>query len=96
MKLSIRFTSQFKKDLKLAQKQNKDLYKLFDIIEKIANCEPLPEKYKDHCLSGQYSNCRECHIEPDFLMIYRIEKDLVMLMLLRLGSHSELFKKHSR
>ena len=92
MKYKIKFTKRFKKDLKQAKKQGKDIEKLFDIIEKIARDETLDERYRDHSLAGNYKRTRECHIEPDFLLIYeKIEKVLV-LSLVRTGSHSELFK----
>lgn len=92
MKLEIKFSTQFKKDIKLLSKQHKNLDQLFTVIEKIANQEVLEAKYKDHNLSGNYSGCRECHIEPDFLLIYEIYDDVVVLMLVRAGSHSDLFK----
>ena len=72
MKLEIKFSTQFKKDIKLLSKQHKNLDQLFTVIEKIANQEVLEAKYKDHNLSGNYSGCRECHIEPDLLLIYEI------------------------
>ena len=93
MKYELQFTSQFKKDLKLAKKQNKDLDKLFEVIDILANGETLDAKYKDHSLTGNYRETRECHIEPDWLLIYEIRGDVLVLMLYRLGSHSELFKK---
>ena len=93
MKYDLPFTSQFKKDLKLAKKQNKDLGKLFEVIDILANGETLDEKYKDHSLTGNYRETRECHIEPDWLLIYEIRGDVLVLMHYRLGSHSELFKK---
>lgn len=93
MKYDLQFTSQFKKDLKLAKKQNKDLGKLFEVIDILANGETLDAKYKDHSLTGNYRETRECHIEPDWLLIYEIRGDVLVLMLYRLGSHSELFKK---
>ena len=93
MKYDIQFTSQFKKDLKLAEKQNKDLDKLFDVIETLASGKVLEAKYKDHALSGNYKGIRECHVEPDWLLLYSIRNDLLILMLYRLASHSELFKK---
>lgn len=80
-----------KKDLKLAKKQNKNTDKLFEVIEKLANGEPLESKYRDHDLTGNYKGCRECHIEPDWLLIYEIVDDVLVLMLYRLGSHSDLF-----
>ena len=93
MKYDLQFTSQFKKDLKLAKKQNKDLGKLFEVIDIMANGETLDAKYKDHSLTGNYRGTRECHVEPDWLLIYEIRGDVLVLMLYRLGSHSELFKK---
>lgn len=93
MKCSIQFTNQFKKDLKLAKKQGKDLDKLFEIINILANEEKLDTKFKDHDLSGSYKGTRECHIEPDWLLIYEIDNNALILMLYRLGTHSELFKK---
>lgn len=93
MKYELQFTSQFKKDLKLAKKQNKDLGKLFEVIDILANGETLDAKYKDHSLTGNYRGTRECHVEPDWLLIYEIRGDVLVLMLYRLGSHSELFKK---
>ena len=93
MKYDIQFTSQFKKDLKLAKKQNKNLDKLFDVIETLAFGKVLEAKYKDHELSGNYKGTRECHVEPDWLLVYSIQDDLLVLMLYRIASHSELFKK---
>ena len=63
------------------------------MIEKIASGKVLEAKYKDHELSGNYKDTRECHVEPDWLLIYSIQKDVLVLMLYRTGSHSELFKK---
>ena len=92
MKYKIIFTSQFKKDVKLAKKQGKDIEKLFNIIEKLANGEQLDPRYRDHDLSGNYKGCRECHIEPDWLLVYELIDDILVLMLYRLGSHSDLFR----
>ena len=92
MKYEIRFTGQFKKDLKLAKKQGKNLDKLFDVVERLANGEVLEAKYRDHDLSGDYKGCRECHIDPDWLLIYEIFDDVLVLLLNRVGNHSELFK----
>lgn len=92
MKYEVRFTNQFKKDIKLAKKQGKDIDKLFDVIGILANGETLDEKYRDHDLSGNFKGCRECHIEPDWLLIYEIDNDVLILVLNRVGSHSELFK----
>lgn len=93
MKYEVKFTNQFKKDLKLAKKQNKDLDKLFEVVETLANGVSLDAKYRDHELSGHYKGTRECHIGPDWLLVYEIRNDVLVLMLYRLGSHSELFKK---
>lgn len=92
MKYKIKFTSRFKKDLKQAKKQGRDIDKLFDIVEKISKDEALDEKYRDHSLAGNYTGTRECHIEPDFLLIYEKFEDILVLSLVRTGSHSDLFK----
>lgn len=93
MKYDIQFTSQFKKDIKLAKKQHKDLDKLFEVISILANGGVLETKYRDHNLTGNYKGTRECHVEPDWLLIYEIQNDVLVLLLYRLGTHSELFKK---
>ena len=93
MKYEIKLTTQFKKDIKLAKKQKKNLDKLFGVIDKIAKGEKLDEKYKDHELSGNYKGVRECHIEPDWLLMYEIVDDILVLVLNRVGSHSDLFKR---
>ena len=93
MKYEVKFTNQFKKDLKLAKKQNKDLDKLFKVVSILADGGTLDAKYRDHDLSGNYRGTRECHIESDRLLVYEIRGDVLVLMLYRLGSHSELFKK---
>ncbi len=92
MKYSIRYTNSFKRDLKLAKKQNKDLNKLFEVINLLANGQTLDKKYLDHDLDGNYKGKRECHIEPNWLLVYRIDKNVLVLMLYRVGTHSELFK----
>ena len=93
MKYEVKFTNLFKKDLKLAKKQNKDLNKLFDVVNILAEGGILEAKYRDHDLSGEYKGTRECHVEPDWLLVYEIQNDVLVLMLYRLGTHSELFKK---
>ncbi len=89
--LDIVWTSQFKKDYKLAMKRRLDINLLDDIIRKLASGEQLPEKYKDHALTGNWIGHRECHIHPNWLLIYRIESDLLILTLARTGTHSDLF-----
>lgn len=91
--LDITWTSQFKKDYKLAMKRNLDIDLLDDIIRKLANREKLPDKNKDHALTGNWVGHRECHIQPNWLLIYRIEDDLLFLTLSRTGAHSDLFEK---
>ncbi len=92
MTYEVKFTSQFKKDLKKAKKQHRDLDKLFDIVNILAEGKALPSQYKDHNLSGNYKNCRECHIAPDWLLIYEYIDDILVLSLTRIGTHAELFK----
>ncbi|MCD8106665.1 MAG: type II toxin-antitoxin system YafQ family toxin [Oscillospiraceae bacterium] len=77
--------------MKLAKKQNKNIDLLFDVIDKLANDEPLEAKFRDHSLTGDYISFRECHIEPNWLLIYKKEADILVLLLQRVGSHSELF-----
>ena len=88
--MKIKYTSQFKKDYKKVQKQNKDINKLRLIIENLLSDQRLDEKYQDHPLSGEWKKFRECHITPDWLLIYKIEDDY--LILARTGSHVDLFK----
>lgn len=89
--LKINYGSKFKKDFKLMKKRGYDIKKLEDIIKKLVNEEKLPLKNKDHELIGNYKGFRECHIAPDWLLIYRIENNILTLTLLRTGSHSDLF-----
>lgn len=91
MKYEVKFTTQFKRDVKLLKKQNKNLDKLYAVIEKLANGEKLEGKYKDHTLSGNYKGCRECHVEPDWLLVYEVYEDVLVLLLYRSGTHTELF-----
>ena len=93
MKYEIKFTGQFKRDLKQAKKQNRNLDKLFEVINNLAEGNTLGEKYRDHELAGNYKGVRECHIEPDWLLMYEMKERLLILMLYRLGTHSDLFKK---
>lgn len=93
MKYEVKFTNQFKRDLKLAKKQHKDLDKLFEIVNILADGGKLDARYCDHDLSGNYKGTRECHVEPDWLLVYEICEEVLVLMLYRLGTHSELFKK---
>ena len=92
MKYNIIPTTKFKKDLKKASKRNLKIEKLEKVIDIIANGEMLSEKYRDHELSGNYSGCRECHIEPDWILIYEIHNDKLILILTRTGTHADLFE----
>lgn len=80
-----------KRGLKLMKKRGKDLNKLKYVMKLLASGETLPEKYRDHSLSGDYINCRECHIEPDWLLIYQIKENELILLAITTGSHSDLF-----
>lgn len=86
------YTNQFKKDLKLAKAQGRDINKLKEVVAILASGKELPEKYCDHNLTGNYQSCRECHIMPDWLLIYKIYEDELILLLNRIGSHSSLFR----
>ena len=85
----IRRDTQFKRDINRIIKRHKDVNKLKDIIKRLANAEKLPPQNKDHQLKGTLKDCRECHIEPDWLLVYRIEGS--ELCLIRTGTHSDLF-----
>ncbi len=91
MSYTIKPTGQFRKDLKKLEKRQLDLSLLKDVIRMLANGEVLPEKYRDHQLTGNYTNCRECHIKPDWLLIYQIDGEDLILYLTRTGTHSDLF-----
>ena len=91
MKYQIQMSTKFKKDYKLMIKRGCKKSLLQEVITLLAEGEVLPEKYHDHSLSGNYAGYRECHITPDWLLVYRIEEDLLILALARTGSHSDLF-----
>lgn len=90
-KYGIVLTSMFKKDLKLAKKRGYDLSLLNKVVDTLAMGKPLAEKYKDHNLVGNFTGCRECHITPDWLLIYEISNSELILYLTRTGTHSDLF-----
>lgn len=90
--LEIRRTTQFKKDLKKIIKQRKNLALLEEIVQQLQKSLPLKPKNRDHVLVGDWSGFRECHITPDWLLIYKIEDELQLLRLARTGSHSDLFE----
>ena len=84
-------TNKFDKDLKRASKRGKDLSKIEDIMTMLANGQALSEKNKDHALIGNYINRRECHIEPDWLLIYKLDEEEMEIIFERTGTHSDLF-----
>ena len=90
-KYDVVFTPNFKRDYKLAQKRGYEIGLLKEIITKLANGEELPERNRDHALTGTYKGCRECHIKPDWLLIYQIVDEELILYLTRTGTHSDLF-----
>lgn len=93
MNRDIVWTTQFKKDYKLAMKRHLDIALLDNIIRSLACGEALPEWNRDHALTGDWIGHRECHILPDWLLVYRIEDDVLVLTLARTGTHSDLFGK---
>ncbi len=89
--LKIRYSSRFKKDYKLVVKRGYDTSLFEAVLDLLAQGKPLPQQYLDHPLSGNYGDHRECHITPDWLLIYKFEKDILTLTLTRTGTHSDLF-----
>ena len=89
--LEIVLSNRFKKDLKMAKKRGYNLDLLNDVVEKLARQEPLPKKNRDHSLTGYFIGFRECHIQPDWLLVYRVNDEELILFLTRTGTHSDLF-----
>lgn len=89
--LSIVLSNRFRKDLKHAKKRGLDLDLLEEVVDQLAKCVPLPEKNRDHALTGDYIGFRECHVAPDWLLVYRVEDEELELFLFRTGTHSDLF-----
>ena len=89
--LEIVLSNRFKKDLKLAAKRGMNLDELDAIVERLAAGQPLPEKNRDHALTGDYIGFRECHIRPDWLLVYRVDGEDLILFLFRTGTHTDLF-----
>ena len=92
-KYIVKHTTQFKKDFKLAMKRSMKIELLEEVIAMLAMGETLPDKHKDNALTGNWVGHRECHILPDWLLIYRIEDEVLVLTLARTGTHSDLFGK---
>jgi len=91
MKYAVRHTAAFKRDYKRTLKRGLPVKKLQSVVEKLRNGEELPAANRDHALSGRWANHRECHIAPDWLLIYQIHENILVLELTRTGSHSDLF-----
>lgn len=89
--LKVKYSTRFKKSLRLAAKRGLDIALLTDIVEKIQNRIPLETQHKDHALKGIYKGYRECHIQPDWLLVYLIEDDILTLTLVDTGTHADLF-----
>ena len=94
-KYEVVYSTKFKKALKKAKKQNKNIDELLDVIDQLALKEELDPKYKNHKLIDDkyYKNCNECHIKPDWLLIYQYNDNELLLLLMNTGSHSDLFNK---
>jgi mRNA interferase YafQ len=84
-------SSQYKRDFRLAIRQGKDIHRLETVIDMLAEGKPLPAEYNDHPLKGNYKGFHECHIAPDWLLVYKIDKGVLVLLLSRTGTHQELF-----
>lgn len=90
--LNIQYTNKFKKDYKKMLKRGLKQDKLAQVIKTLVNEKALPLHYKDHALTGNYSGYRECHLAPDWLLIYKMKKEDELLILIRTGTHSDLFE----
>ena len=91
MKYTVRRTKKFRKELKKMLRRGADLDKLETVVNILAKGETLPPQYHDHALTGDMEGTRDCHITPDWLLLYRIENDVLVLTLTRTGSHADLF-----
>ena len=87
----IEFTAEMKRNVKLMKKRGKDISKLTAVLDLLASGNPMPEQYKDHSLSGNLKDFRECHIEPDWLLMYQIHEDVLILTATATGTHADLF-----
>ena len=89
----VKFTTAYKKSYKLMKRSGLDTSALDEVVDLLRQGKQLDEKYRDHGLSGNYAGFRECHVKPDWLLIYLIENDILTLTLVDTGTHSDLFKK---
>lgn len=86
-------TSQFRKDYKKAAKRGMDMSELQAVLDRLCAEEPLDERHRDHALTGNYAGFRECHVRPDWLLVYAVDRDNLILVASRTGTHSDLFDK---
>lgn len=93
MMYQVKFTTAFKKSYKHMKKRGLDMSALDDVVDTLRQGKPLDEKHHDHALTGNFAGFRECHIKPDWLLIYLIENNILTLTLVDTGSHSDIFKK---
>lgn len=93
MMYQVKFTSAFKKSYKLMKKRGFDMSALDDVVDTLRQGKTLDERFRDHALTGNFVGFRECHIKPDWLLIYLIENEILTLTLVDTGSHSDIFKK---
>ena len=93
MTYQVKFTATYKKSYKLMKKRGLDVTLLDDVVDQLLLGMQLEEKYHDHALSGNFSGFRECHVKPDWLLVYLIENDILTLTLVDTGTHSDIFKK---
>ncbi len=89
--LTINYSARFRKDYKVVKKRGYNTALLAEVLDILCEEQPLPPKYRDHALTGNFTGHRECHITPDWLLIYKIEADELLLSLTRTGTHSDLF-----
>ena len=91
MSYEVKYTAQFKRDYKRMKKRGKDISKLLDVIDMLREGQTLPPQYQDHPLQGAYEGHRDCHVEPDWVLIYYKAEKTLVLSLTRTGSHSDVF-----
>jgi len=90
--LTIKYQKAFKKDYKVIKKRGYDVKLLGEVLKLLQEQKPLPERYRDHSLSGDWTGCRECHITPDLLLVYEVREKELLLYLTRTGTHSDIFR----
>ena len=90
--LKVRYSNQFKKDYKLAMRRGLNMELLDDVIRRLASGEELPKEYKEHQLSGKWRGFLECHIQPDWLMVWEQNDECLTLLFIQTGTHSDIFK----